>query len=80
MSEAQNIDNPTTDDSNKNTKSAPKSNVVDTITTDGVGSISLNQEQTEVSAGDLKQEQNAFLKIILQNNDKVHAVMHLKQK
>jgi hypothetical protein len=65
---------------NKNSKATPKSNVVETITTDDSGSIDLTQTQTETSDGDIDQEQTAFLKIISTPNDKVHAIIHLKQK
>jgi hypothetical protein len=80
-SEVQSVDTPFTDDiNNKNSGAGSTSNVVETINTEDDGKIELSQEQTEQSEGDIYQEQDAFLKIISTPQDKVIAIVHLKNK
>ncbi len=87
MSQSQNVDAFSTDDisasmdtNNKKSKATSKSNLVETITTDDSETITFGQKQSEESDGDIYQEQRAFLKIISTPNDKVHTIIHLKQK
>jgi hypothetical protein len=76
MSGVQSVDTSSMDKSKNNNPS----NEVTHINTKDSGEITLSQERTETSPGDIDQEQSASLRIISTPNDKKHVTLHLKQK